>query len=144
MNTISAARHGSLKPVDPIWTAIRDEATEAVERDPLLALIQDKEQAEQKAAQTVQDALGEFIGGLRRPPADADRSDTRVATRTPPRPADKDTKPAARPEPRPTAERLEPIEPPPAATDATQRLVIVALDAGHGGEDPGAVGPSGL
>src|SRR5690606_27241151 len=25
-----------------------------------------------------------------------------------------------------------------------QRLVIVALDPGHGGEDPGAIGPSGL
>ncbi len=28
--------------------------------------------------------------------------------------------------------------------DGTKRLVIVALDAGHGGEDPGAIGPSGL
>ena len=24
------------------------------------------------------------------------------------------------------------------------RLIIVALDPGHGGEDPGAIGPSGL
>ncbi len=30
--------------------------------------------------------------------------------------------------------------PPPSATD---RLIIVALDPGHGGEDPGAVGPGG-
>jgi len=30
------------------------------------------------------------------------------------------------------------------AKAGAQRLVIVALDAGHGGEDPGAVGPSGL
>ena len=30
--------------------------------------------------------------------------------------------------------------PPPAATD---RLIIIALDAGHGGEDPGAIGPGG-
>jgi len=29
---------------------------------------------------------------------------------------------------------------PPAATD---RLIIIALDAGHGGEDPGAIGPGG-
>jgi N-acetylmuramoyl-L-alanine amidase len=31
-------------------------------------------------------------------------------------------------------------DPKPAATD---RLIIVALDAGHGGEDPGAIGPGG-
>ncbi len=37
MNTLSVARSPSLQPVDPIWTAVRDEATEAVERDPLLA-----------------------------------------------------------------------------------------------------------
>ncbi len=32
---------------------------------------------------------------------------------------------------------------PPASKDKTDRLVIVALDPGHGGEDPGAVGPGG-
>lgn len=30
-----------------------------------------------------------------------------------------------------------------APADKTDRLIIIALDAGHGGEDPGAVGPSG-
>jgi len=40
----------------------------AQERDPLLALIRDKEQAEQKAAKAVQDALGEFIGKMNQPP----------------------------------------------------------------------------
>lgn len=37
MNTLSAARPGSVKPVDPIWRSVRDEAMEAVGRDPLLA-----------------------------------------------------------------------------------------------------------
>ncbi len=32
---------------------------------------------------------------------------------------------------------------PPVSKDKTDRLVIVALDPGHGGEDPGAVGPGG-
>ncbi|GAB1387594.1 N-acetylmuramoyl-L-alanine amidase [Melaminivora sp.] len=32
---------------------------------------------------------------------------------------------------------------PPAAARSTDRLIIVALDPGHGGEDPGAIGPSG-
>ncbi len=31
----------------------------------------------------------------------------------------------------------------PAAPTATDRLIIIALDPGHGGEDPGAVGPGG-
>lgn len=36
----------------------------------------------------------------------------------------------------------EPVEKIPPASAA--RLVIVAVDAGHGGEDPGAIGPSGI
>ena len=39
------------------------------ERDPLLALITDKEQAEKEAAQSVEDALGEFIGRVDKPKA---------------------------------------------------------------------------
>ena len=35
MNTISVARN--VQPVDPIWSAVREEAMEAVTRDPLLA-----------------------------------------------------------------------------------------------------------
>ena len=36
------------------------------------------------------------------------------------------------------------LAPPPATKSAkTDRLVIVALDPGHGGEDPGAIGPGG-
>jgi N-acetylmuramoyl-L-alanine amidase len=31
----------------------------------------------------------------------------------------------------------------PAAPQKTDRLIIIAIDPGHGGEDPGAVGPSG-
>ena len=37
MSTISVARGGKLQPVDPIWRSVRDEAMEAVDRDPLLA-----------------------------------------------------------------------------------------------------------
>lgn len=49
---------------------------------------------------------------------------------------------AAAPAPAPT-----PPTPPrpaaPAIARATDRLIIVALDPGHGGEDPGAIGPAG-
>ncbi|MBB6407430.1 MULTISPECIES: serine O-acetyltransferase [Mesorhizobium] len=37
MNSISISRQSALQPVDPIWRSIRDEAMEAVNRDPLLA-----------------------------------------------------------------------------------------------------------
>ena len=98
------------------------------ERDPLLALIRDKEQAEKQAAQAVQDALGEFIGKVETPGA----------------------KPAARPPaasaPGQTpAPQMQTSAPPTAlAQGKIDRLVVVALDPGHGGEDPGAVGPTGL
>lgn len=37
MSGASPARYGSVKPVDPIWNSVQREATEAAERDPLLA-----------------------------------------------------------------------------------------------------------
>jgi N-acetylmuramoyl-L-alanine amidase len=36
-----------------------------------------------------------------------------------------------------------PTEPLRTATTATDRLIVIALDPGHGGEDPGAIGPAG-
>ncbi|AZN99530.1 serine O-acetyltransferase [Mesorhizobium sp. M9A.F.Ca.ET.002.03.1.2] len=37
MNSVTIARPAMVKPIDPIWRSIRDEAMEAVNRDPLLA-----------------------------------------------------------------------------------------------------------
>ncbi|TPN88360.1 serine O-acetyltransferase [Mesorhizobium sp. CU2] len=37
MNSVTIARPSTVQPVDPIWRSIRDEAMEAVNRDPLLA-----------------------------------------------------------------------------------------------------------
>ena len=84
----------------------------SVERDPLLTLVQEREQASRQAAQAVKDALGEFIARVERP----------GPSQTPAPPAEATTSPA----------------------ESLDRLVIVALDPGHGGEDPGAIGPSGL
>ena len=106
------------------------------ERDPLLELIRDKEQAEQKAAQAVQDALGEFIGkvdaGVGR--AACGRSPPIGARRAARQPAASHATPAL----------PAPIVPPIWRKAKIDRLVVVALDPGHGGEDPGAIGPSGL
>ena len=98
------------------------------EIDPLLELIRDREQAEQKAAQSVQDALGEFIG--------------RVAAASPSASAPLVARAAS--SAASTSGRIPTINPPILAQAKIDRLVVVAVDPGHGGEDPGATGPSGL
>ena len=88
----------------------------------LAPILQDPDnQAEQQAAQSVRDALGEFIGRIDAKPAPplsaASAASGPLATAPPP---------------------------PPVAAGKIDRLVIVTIDPGHGGEDPGATGPSGL
>ena len=91
--------------------------------DPLLALVRDKERAEREAASAVRDALGELIG----------RVESGQTAKAPALPAS--APPAQTPSARP---------PSPEMVRKVERLIIVALDPGHGGEDPGAIGPSGL
>lgn len=109
------------------------------ERDPLLSLIQEKAEADhaaeaatpsERAASDVNDALGEFIGkmGQPRPPSAAPVPPTVPAT-----------PPATSASP-PMASASVPER----AIRATERLIVIAIDPGHGGEDPGAIGPSGL
>src|ERR1044072_7676432 len=50
--------------------------------------------------------------------------------------------PANRRAPRPLTPAAE-VARPALSTAKTDRLIIVALDPGHGGEDPGAIGPNG-
>ncbi|MDF1486483.1 N-acetylmuramoyl-L-alanine amidase [Ramlibacter sp. H39-3-26] len=95
----------------------------AQEADPLEALIAERFQDAQRgpaaapsappAAAPVPDPLGELIARQAGKPAPP------VAAAPPPAPAQ---------------------EPTPSRTD---RIIIVALDPGHGGEDPGATGPAG-
>ncbi|MDO5625321.1 MAG: N-acetylmuramoyl-L-alanine amidase [Pseudomonadota bacterium] len=83
------------------------------------------------------DSLGDLIARqIERANAMTGR-DTTVATAPPP--------PARSPAPSP-APAPAPAPRPPARTRAparTDRLIIIALDPGHGGEDPGAIGPGG-
>ncbi len=109
--------------------------------DPLLALLREREGASlasAQAAQAMQDALGELIARID-PPASAAAP---VATAPL---ALGSTPPLVMPVP-PALPTLSPMPaaPTPAEQRRVDRLVIVALDPGHGGEDPGAVGPSGL
>ncbi|MEP6874392.1 MAG: N-acetylmuramoyl-L-alanine amidase [Burkholderiales bacterium] len=103
------------------------------ERDPLLALIREKETAEREAAKTVQDALGEFIGKMDKPAVPTPPYAT--ASGAPPKAPIVAAAPPAQQTPAPL---------PPAAQGRIDRLIVVAIDPGHGGEDPGASGPSGL
>ena len=113
------------------------------ERDPLLALIQEKERAEEQAAQSVRDALGEFIGQVDKPLGTAIPPDGASAPpKGAPTPAGKPL--GMTPANPPDGPSVRPPESPASAASRISRLVIVALDPGHGGEDPGAVGPSGL
>ncbi len=107
------------------------------ERDPLLALIRDKETAEQQAAKSVQDALGEFIGKFDRPGATPQPPLAQGSAPQPPLPPV-----AAAPMPAPPQQTPAPLAP--AVQGRIDRLIVVAIDPGHGGEDPGASGPSGL
>ena len=125
-----------LEPVAAYGHRLVFDLKPVVERDPLLALLSERGlagpaaapappasaagAAAREAADSVRDALGEFIG--RMPQGEAG-----PAASAPPRPG---RKPAAAPQA--PAER------------STERLVVIALDPGHGGEDPGAIGPSGL
>jgi len=106
--------------------------------DPLVALAGEREKAPaapppsparqaEAAASAVNDALGELIQKIERPPT----------------PTAAPARPASAPVPPPVAAASKP-SPAPAAEPKIDRLIIIALDPGHGGEDPGAVGPSGL
>ncbi len=115
------------------------------ERDPLLELIRDKEAAEARAAKDVQDALGEFIGKMNAGALPA----TGSASTAPPFAA---SAPISAQGAAPVASAAKggaalppiPILPSVAGQAKIDRLVVIALDPGHGGEDPGATGPSGL
>jgi len=119
------------------------------QRDPLLDMILEKEQAEAQAARSVNDALGEFIGRIDKPgmPAPAPQPPVAQAPAPAPVPAASAPRPAI-PEPGAappsTTAAHPPARLPPDEQKRIDRLVVIALDPGHGGEDPGAIGPSGL
>ncbi|MFH7043998.1 N-acetylmuramoyl-L-alanine amidase [Paucibacter sp. JuS9] len=130
----------TLKPVAPYQHRLVFDLHPAEEPDPLLALVREKEQAEAKAAEAVNDALGELLRKIERPPELPRRPELAAsalraaasAPPTPPTPAASAAIPSASAVlPLPTQRQLD-------------RLIVIALDPGHGGEDPGAVGPSGL
>ena len=107
------------------------------ERDPLLALVREHDSSEQ-AAKAVQDALGDFIGKMNKPGAAASVPAMPGAPGVPGMPG----VPGLPPVVPPVVVAASPASAP--RRGKVDRLIVVALDPGHGGEDPGATGPNGL
>lgn len=115
-------------------------------QDPLLALLRGKEQAEQAAAQSVQDALGEFIGRIPYGASAPVAPGTTVAT-LPANAASGATHLAGGGIDTSSMETQAPFAARPLTPEEKRRvdrLLVIAIDPGHGGEDPGAIGPTGL
>ncbi|MEX8191422.1 N-acetylmuramoyl-L-alanine amidase [Comamonas guangdongensis] len=89
------------------------------------------------AAAPLADPLGDLIAQRNQRPAPAPAAPPPAVIAQAPSPV---PAPAPRPAPAPAPRQAPNI----ATSRSTDRIIIVALDPGHGGEDPGATGPSGL
>ncbi|MBO1248309.1 N-acetylmuramoyl-L-alanine amidase [Comamonas denitrificans] len=130
----------TLKPVPPYQHRLVLDLYPAQELDPLAQLIQERlpgssEQAANTTATAAapahdDDPLSQLIA--QRQTAQAESS-APVAPAPPSAPAQVAAAPAQAAQPAPSTKTAGP----------TERIIIVALDPGHGGEDPGAIGPRG-
>jgi len=132
-----------LQPVAPYAHRLVLDLYPTQAEDPLAKLIQERAAAKASATPPVvpspqatspsspaQDPLGELIARQGQAPA-----------KTAPAPASTRKQDF---EPAPTAALDRPNHPPRAPLAVgTDRLIVIALDPGHGGEDPGATGPGG-
>lgn len=84
------------------------------------------------------DPLGELIA--QRSGAPASPAPNSAAAQQPPA----NEKPSPVPEIKPERPTFANKQKPKGGGDQTDRLIVVALDPGHGGEDPGAIGPNGV
>ena len=107
-----------VQETDPLEALIRERFLEMDEASARAARLLGIEPDTPKAAD---DPLGDLIAGRINPRP------------TPPLPPAASDTPVAK----------KPAAPPAASRRKTERLIIVALDPGHGGEDPGAIGPGG-
>ncbi|MDQ7742759.1 N-acetylmuramoyl-L-alanine amidase [Hydrogenophaga pseudoflava] len=99
--------------------------------DPFEELIRQHTAAVDESARRAADLLGAELRDLPDAPADDPLGD--LIARREQRP----------PQKAPASPSAPANEPKPSQRPQTERLIIVALDPGHGGEDPGAIGPGG-
>jgi len=130
---------------------------ESQEADPLLALLRDKASTDTAPAGPAADTLGELLARIDGPRAvaaepvlaAASAAASAAAQDAAPAPASPPSVPvvaftASSPKAADPAPRRPPQPASPQERQQADRLIIVALDPGHGGEDPGAIGPTGL
>ncbi|WCM92095.1 N-acetylmuramoyl-L-alanine amidase [Acidovorax sp. NCPPB 2350] len=127
------------EPEDPLEALIAERLREAAPGTPAPAPVPDIAAARPGSAG---DPLGDLIAQhSQRPGAAPPNGLPSAAPGTPAPVATPPGAPAVAAAPPPPAGGKAPAAP--AVARATDRLIIVALDPGHGGEDPGATGPAG-
>lgn len=122
----------TLKPVADYQYRLVLDLYPKVAQDPLMAMVN------KQAAANVDDPLARILDDIARNTPSAPSGSTIPA----PAPQAQGQEPPARialPQPTPA-----PSPPTPPTSSRRKRMVTIALDPGHGGEDPGAVGKSGL
>jgi N-acetylmuramoyl-L-alanine amidase len=138
-----------LNPPDPLEQLIAQREKElnaASQRAARLLGLETEALGHQPLGAPVIDPLGELIAE-RATPGKPASSSTATIPRNPAAPPLVASAPTTKPEPAAAANTSPPTskQPPRSASQpsTTDRLIIVALDPGHGGEDPGAIGPAG-
>ena len=108
--------------------------------DPLEALIAEHVQGDKKSKDALEELIAKQQQNKPSPPPAA--SSTAASSTSPSAPVVA-TAPLPAPLPAPISKPSNPAAKPSTPEPSYDRFVVVALDAGHGGEDPGAIGPNG-
>jgi N-acetylmuramoyl-L-alanine amidase len=137
LKSMSRPQVFALAPVAPYKHRLVFDVYPLEPDDPLLALLKEREAAE--AAPPLADA-GDTAAPPPSPAIDPEVTPPKVAAKPPAGSPEAEKPPRVASTGKPPAAPLETDTP----QGRLQRLLIVAIDPGHGGEDPGAIGPSGL
>ena len=108
--------------------------------DPLEALIAEHVQGDKKSKDALEELIAKQQQNKPSPPPAA--SSTAASSTSPSAPVVA-TAPLPAPQPAPISKPSNPPAKPSTPEPSYDRFVVVALDPGHGGEDPGAIGPNG-